>query len=330
MEEYVASDYEAPAQPNFSIYQVPPGPEGRDFRYRSYEDLQADGLPVDRKNYQLVYTAPLDKDTTLDEIYRRFNIEHPSDYKGHSLSTGDIVVFRQDGKQTAYYVDKGADYRQVPEFFAQPEKQLTPDECMTGEQIQTPRGRFYMTDRSREQMEAAGYGFHHQSEDGRYLIMANGTRAFAIPAQPESHIKTAEMSTEQNYNMIDGMMNNAPSMEELEARGKSRGTDFPFGCGRGSQSGGQKAQADPKDNAETEETVHPGAACCRQGGTEKEAPGAGKIKRNGGMRNVFHRGRRKPDLSVPQRRPPQDGGKSPGSFAGDGQGNGGAGLPDRR
>ena len=221
VEEYVASDYEAPAQPNFSIYQVPPGPEGRDFRYRSYEDLQADGLSVDRKNYQLVYTAPLDKDTTLDEIYRRFNIEHPADYKGHSFSMGDIVVFRQDGKQTAYYVDEGADYRQVPEFFAQPEKQLTPDECMTGEQIQTPRGRFYLTDRSREQMEAAGYGFHHQSEDGRYLIMANGTRAFAIPAQPESHIKTAEMSTEQNYNMIDGMMNNAPSMEELEARAKA-------------------------------------------------------------------------------------------------------------
>ena len=221
VEEYVASDYEAPAQPNFSIYQVPPGPEGRDFRYRSYEDLQADGLSVDRKNYQLIYSAPLDKDITLDEIYRRFNMEHPADYKGHSLSMGDIVVFRQDGKQTAYYVDEGADYRQVPEFFAQPEKQLTPDECMTGEQIQTPRGRFYLTDRSREQMEAAGYGFHHQSEDGRYLIMANGTRAFAIPAQPESHIKTAEMSTEQNYNMIDGMMNNAPSMEELEARAKA-------------------------------------------------------------------------------------------------------------
>ena len=221
VEEYVASDYEAPAQPNFSIYQVPPGPEGRDFRYRSYEELQADGLSVDRKNYQLIYSAPLDKDITLDEIYRRFNMEHPADYKGHSLSMGDIVVFRQDGKQTAYYVDEGADYRQVPEFFAQPEKQLTPDECMTGEQIQTPRGRFYLTDRSREQMEAAGYGFHHQSEDGRYLIMANGTRAFAIPAQPESHIKTAEMSTAQNYNMIDGMMNNAPSMEELEARAKA-------------------------------------------------------------------------------------------------------------
>ena len=70
---------------------MPPGPEGRDFRYRSYEELQADGLSVDRKNYQLIYTAPLDKDTTLDEIYRRFNIEHPADYKGHSLSMGDSM-----------------------------------------------------------------------------------------------------------------------------------------------------------------------------------------------------------------------------------------------
>ena len=114
------------------------------------------------------------------------------------------------------------------------------------------------------------------------------------------------------------------------SKGKSRGTDFPFGCGRGSQGGDQKTQATPQDDAETKETVHPGAACRRQGGTEKEAPGAGKIKRNGGMRNVFHRGRRKPDLSVSQCRPAQDGGKSPGSTAGHGQGNGGAGLPDRR
>ena len=77
VEEYIASGSDAPAQPNFSIYQVPRGPEGRDFRYRSYEGLQADGLSVDRKNYQLVYTAPLDKNASLDEIYHCFNRERP-------------------------------------------------------------------------------------------------------------------------------------------------------------------------------------------------------------------------------------------------------------
>lgn len=220
VEEYLSSGSDAPVQPNFSIYQVPRGPEGRDFRYRSYEGLQADGLSVDRKNYQLVYTAPLDQNTSLGEIYHRFNMEHPTDYTGRSLSLGDIVVFRQDGKQTAYYVDS-VGYREVPEFFKEQGQPLTPDKLETGEIIQTPRGTFYVTAMNREQMEAAGYGFHHQSEDGRYLIMANGTRAFAIPAQHDSHIKTAEMSTEQNENMIDGILNNAPSMGELEARAKA-------------------------------------------------------------------------------------------------------------
>lgn len=144
------------------------------------------------------------------------------------------------------------------------------------------------------------------------------------PYQDGGNVHRAELQHDRRHD------EQRPVYGGTGSKGKSRGTDFPFGCGRGNQGGGQKAQADPKDNAETKEAVHPGAACRRQGGAEKEAPGAGKIKRNGGMRNVFHRGRRKPDLSVPQRRPPQDGGKSPGSFAGHGQGNGSAGLPDRR
>ena len=57
----------------------------------------------------------------------------------------------------------------------------TPDDRETGETVRTPRGTFHVMDMSREQMEAAGYGFHHESEDGKYLIMANGSRAFAIP-----------------------------------------------------------------------------------------------------------------------------------------------------
>ena len=56
----------------------------------------------------------------------------------------------------------------------------TPDDRETGETVRTPRGTFYVTDMSREQMEAVGYGLHHQSDDGKYLIMGNGARAFAI------------------------------------------------------------------------------------------------------------------------------------------------------
>lgn len=66
----------------------------------------------------------------------------------------------------------------------------TPDDRETGETVRTPRGTFHVTDMSREQMEAAGYGFHHESEDGKYLIMANGSRAFAIPSG-DTHEHTA-------------------------------------------------------------------------------------------------------------------------------------------
>ena len=56
----------------------------------------------------------------------------------------------------------------------------TSDDRETGETVRTPRGTFYVTDMSREQMETAGYGFHHQSDKGKYLIMGNGDRVFAI------------------------------------------------------------------------------------------------------------------------------------------------------
>ena len=158
---------------------------------------------------------------TLESIWENFNIDHPKDFKGHSLSVSDVVVLHQSGQDTAHYVDSFG-YKQVPEFLQEQTKQLTPDELTTGEKIQTPRGNFYVTAMSREQIEAAGYGFHHQSDDGKYLIMGNGTRAFAIAAeQPENHLKAAEQTTEQNENMIDGIINNTPTVDELEAKVKA-------------------------------------------------------------------------------------------------------------
>ena len=82
-----------------------------------------------------------------------------------------------------------------------------PDRFETGERVQTPRGSFQVTTMSREQMETAGYGIHHISNDGKYLIMGNGTRAFAVAVeQPEKDnpLRTAEMTLEDDYGMIDG------------------------------------------------------------------------------------------------------------------------------
>ena len=204
----------------FSIYQLKHGDETRDLRFEPYDRLQATGNIVDRANYELIYSAELTPGTSLEDIYTRFNIDHPKDFKGHSLSVSDVVVLHQNGQDTAHYVDSFG-YKSVPEFL-QEQKQLTPDELETGETIKTPRGTFYVTDMSREQMEAAGYGFHHQSDDGKYLIMGNGTRAFAIAAeQRENPLKAAEQTTEQNENMIDGIINNTPTVDELEAKVKA-------------------------------------------------------------------------------------------------------------
>lgn len=85
--------------------------------------------------------------------------------------------------------------------------------------IKDSRGSFYVTAMSREQMEAVGYGVHHISDDGKYLIMGNGTRAFAVAAeQPEKDnpLRTAEMTLEDDYGMIDGVINNGRRGEELE------------------------------------------------------------------------------------------------------------------
>ena len=106
---------------------------------------------------------------------------------------------------------------------AQQQESAAPDAHLTGERVSTPRGSFHVTDMTREQMEAAGYGYHHSTDDGKYLIMGNGTQAFAIAAEQreqENYMRTAELSTEQNYNMIDGQINNTPSVDELEEKAK--------------------------------------------------------------------------------------------------------------
>ena len=206
----------------FSIYQIKGGDETRDFRFEPYDRLQAAGNVVDRANYELVYSAPLAPETSLEDIYTRFNIDHPKDFKGHSLSVSDVVVLHQDGQDAAHFVDS-VGFREVPEFL-QEQKQLTPDDLETGETVKTPRGTFHVTAMSREQIEAAGYGFHHQSDDGKYLIMGNGTRAFAVAAeqaQRDNPLKTAEQTIEQSGNMIDGIINNTPTVDELEAKVKA-------------------------------------------------------------------------------------------------------------
>ena len=107
---------------SFSIYQLKRGDETRDLRFEPYDRLTAAGHTVDPANYDLIYSAPLAPGTSLEAIFTRFNIDHPKDFKGHSLSVSDVVVLHQNGQDTAHYVDS-IGYRQTPEFL-QPQNYL--------------------------------------------------------------------------------------------------------------------------------------------------------------------------------------------------------------
>lgn len=157
----------APEQPTFTIYQLKRGEDLRDYRFEPYERLQAAGLTVDPANYEQVYTAPLTPEMTLESIYEKFNLDHPSDFRGHSLSVSDIVVLHQGGKDVAHYCDSFG-FQDVPEFLQ--ERQAV------------------------------------QEQEAVYQDI-----------KPDNPLKTAEMTLEQNTDMIDGVLNNMPTASEKEA-----------------------------------------------------------------------------------------------------------------
>lgn len=141
----------------FAIYQLRRDQGLADYRFASLAELQHDRLSVDRHNYELVYTAPLtpgqSQEETLDKLYEQFNLNHPADFTGHSLSVSDIVALRQNGEVSCHYVDS--------------------------------------------------FGF---SELPSFLKL-------------ENYLKNAEMSMEDDYDSIDGIINNGPrqsTVAELE------------------------------------------------------------------------------------------------------------------
>ena len=99
----------------FGIYQLKDSAETRDIRFMAMDYLEMKGIPVSRENYTLVYTEELRESMSLEDIFTKFNIDHPADYTGHSLSVSDVVVLHQDGENTSHYVDS-VGYREIPEF----------------------------------------------------------------------------------------------------------------------------------------------------------------------------------------------------------------------
>lgn len=100
----------------YSIYQLDLSDNTDNLRFMSLDWVQGKGLSVDRDNYQMVYARQREPGETLEDIYRRFNIDHPKDFRGHSLSVSDVLVLHEKGTDTAYYVDS-IGFQELQGFF---------------------------------------------------------------------------------------------------------------------------------------------------------------------------------------------------------------------
>ena len=140
-------------QDAFLIYQIRRGGELDAYRFMNYDYLQSKGVTPERGGYDAIYTGGFmdygNARTNLDMIYQRFNVDHPADFKGHSLSVSDIVALKQNGVVSCHYVDS-IGFRELPNFL-----------------------------------------------------------------KPENYLKNAEMAMEDDYGMIDGIINNGPKQSTV-------------------------------------------------------------------------------------------------------------------
>ncbi len=142
-------------QDAFLIYQIRRGGELDAYRFMNYDYLQSKGVTPERGGYDAIYTGGFmdygNARTNLDMIYQRFNVDHPADFKGHSLAVSDIVALKQIGVVSCHYVDS-IGFRELPNFL-----------------------------------------------------------------KPENYLKNAEMAMEDDYGMIDGIINNGPKQPTVTA-----------------------------------------------------------------------------------------------------------------
>ena len=124
----------AGGQGTYAIYQISDDvEERRDIIFENLERLSERGLSVDPDNYEEVYSGELIEGTTLDDLYEKFNIDHPADYRGRSMSVSDVVVLHQNGEDRAYFVDSFG-FTELPEFLREKEAAISSEHAGISEE----------------------------------------------------------------------------------------------------------------------------------------------------------------------------------------------------
>lgn len=144
----------------YGIYQIIDGSPGKEYEFMDLNFIERHGYQVRKEDYELIYSDEMHYGDTLDSLYEKFNIAHPADYTGHSLSVSDIVVLNENGKVKAYFVDS-ISFRELPDFL-----QLEPE--LNQEELAYRIGDQFFA------IQVATEGYDYSFYDKEYKLMDGG------------------------------------------------------------------------------------------------------------------------------------------------------------
>ena len=237
----------------FAVYQLKKKPELRNLLFRTYEELAQDQIPVQVANYEQVYLGTMKPGETPEQIKKDLEKKQPHNYKGHAVSTSDVLILNDNGATTTYYVNKDT-FIEIPDFM-----KVTSSESgglmkdTVGYEIEGKDGTWEVVDyllvegKNYFLMEHEQYGTNVAyvvlNQNGKVIVdsVYNGfddmvkqqIRDYLHPpvqaqtgnSKPKldnwqkymengEYLRSAEITEEANYNMIDGLKNNAAPKEK--------------------------------------------------------------------------------------------------------------------
>ena len=237
----------------FAVYQLKKKPELRNLLFRTHEELAQDQIPVQVANYEQVYLGTMKPGETPEQIKKDLEQKQPHNYKGHAVSTSDVLILNDNGVTTTYYVNKDT-FIEIPDFM-----KVTSSESgglikdTVGYEIEGKDGTWEVVDyllvegKNYFLMEHEQYGTNVAyvvlNQNGKVIVdsVYNGfddmvkqqIRDYLHPpvqaqtgnSKPKldnwqkymengEYLRSAEITEEANYNMIDGLKNNAAPKEK--------------------------------------------------------------------------------------------------------------------
>lgn len=157
----------------FAIYQLKQDEITRNFRFEGMEYLEKNGIYVSKDNYNLVYAGRLEDKMTLDDLYTIFNIDHPADFKGHSLSVSDVIVTSKNNIVSSYYVDRFG-FKELPYFVDNIEQISIDQNNMQNDIPESDELAFSLDDKNFISIQTCDDGYDYSIYDSDYKLIDGG------------------------------------------------------------------------------------------------------------------------------------------------------------